>query len=401
MAGLRVFVSSTCYDLNVLRNQLRQFIAVQGHEPVMSDYNDILYDPRHHTHTNCIDEVGTCDLVVVVIGSRFGGPAIPEAIERVDLDSLETASSSIEVLKRRENISITQLEVLRAAELGVPIFVFIEDRVWHDHATYEKNKGKSIIDSIEFSSIEKPKTAKYIFEFINFLRHRTQNNAVSAFSKYSDLEESLRQQWSAFFKRLLNEQRQRNAETRRIDALAEQFEDLKAAMLSTISDDVRRKVARGVVQFRRLYDFLASIETYIGAVSQFGRDDSWNWSKILEKLDVHEVTDFPRDLWRSLASPVSGPRVTAVFVKIDGTVYVLHFPLTSSAIQEDLAAFMNLTRDNREIILEALEEGSSRRGLTYTGKTLDDFLNSIKSDAKSDLPPEAPPINKLFGLLGG
>lgn len=63
MAALRVFVSSTCYDLSVIRSQLRQFIECLGHEPVMSDYNDVVYDPASHTHTSCVDEVAACPLL--------------------------------------------------------------------------------------------------------------------------------------------------------------------------------------------------------------------------------------------------------------------------------------------------------------------------------------------------
>jgi hypothetical protein len=73
MAELRVFVSSTCYDLSLLRSQLRTFIKSMGYEPIMSDYEDVLYDPRIHTHTSCIDEVKNCDVLILIIGSRFGG----------------------------------------------------------------------------------------------------------------------------------------------------------------------------------------------------------------------------------------------------------------------------------------------------------------------------------------
>ena len=39
MADMRVFVSSTCYDLSLLRSQLRTFIKSVGYEPriVMRD----------------------------------------------------------------------------------------------------------------------------------------------------------------------------------------------------------------------------------------------------------------------------------------------------------------------------------------------------------------------------
>lgn len=388
MARLRVFVSSTCYDLGVLRNQLRAFIEAQGHEPVMSDYNDVLYDPRHHTHTSCIDEIVGCDVLIVIIGSRLGGISVPEALDRVDIDALITSSASVDSLKKKENISITQLEVLKAIEESIPIFTFVDDRVWNDHATYEKNKNKSIIDQVEFSSIEKPKTARYIFEFINFLRHRSSNNGVTPFSRYSDLEEFLSQQWSAFFKRLLNEQRQRTVDLRRIDALTEQFEDLKAAMLSTIGDDTRRKVARGVVKYRRLFDFLTAISRFAGPVTQYAQDQIWTWEKILEQLDVIEQAEVTRDVWRNLTgSAMLGPRITAVLKKSDDSVFAMYYPLTLESIQSDLDEFMSLTKDTRGIILEALVEGQSntRRLFSHTEMTFEQLLKSLASPVEESL----------------
>ena len=52
MAEVKVFISSTCYDLSIIRSELRNFIKSMGHIPVMSDYADVLYDPRTHTHTS-------------------------------------------------------------------------------------------------------------------------------------------------------------------------------------------------------------------------------------------------------------------------------------------------------------------------------------------------------------
>ena len=140
MAGLKVFVSSTCYDLSILRSQLRLFIQNIGHEPTMSDYNDLLYDPRVHTHTSCVDEVASCDAVVLIVGSRFGGKSVPEALSKLDFDRLFNESKSIESLKVKENLSVTQLEILKAVESDIPVFTFIDEGVWHDHALYEKNK---------------------------------------------------------------------------------------------------------------------------------------------------------------------------------------------------------------------------------------------------------------------
>ena len=85
MSVLKVFISSTCYDLDNVRDGLRDFIYNIGYEPVMSDYGDVLYDPRIHTHTSCIEEVKNCDMLVLLIGGRFGGKAISEAVSVVCL----------------------------------------------------------------------------------------------------------------------------------------------------------------------------------------------------------------------------------------------------------------------------------------------------------------------------
>lgn len=74
MSKLKVFVSSTCYDLSSVRLGLKRFIEEElGYEAVLSDQQDILYDPRIHTHTACIEEVKNSDLMILIIGSRFGG----------------------------------------------------------------------------------------------------------------------------------------------------------------------------------------------------------------------------------------------------------------------------------------------------------------------------------------
>lgn len=124
MAETRVFMSSTCYDLSLLRSQLRIFIKNMGYEPIMSDYEDILYDPRIHTHTSCVDEVQNCDILVLIIGSRFGGKATPEALNRINFDVLNNETLSVDVLKEKEGLSVTQLEVLKAIENAIPVYTF-------------------------------------------------------------------------------------------------------------------------------------------------------------------------------------------------------------------------------------------------------------------------------------
>lgn len=116
MARLRVFVSSTCYDLDILRSELRPFIVSMGYEPVMSEYSDILFDPRSNAQDSCLKEVAGCDMVVLIIGSRFGGFAVPSAFANVDIAAVEQLSTKSGVLETKDKLSITQVEVLKAVE---------------------------------------------------------------------------------------------------------------------------------------------------------------------------------------------------------------------------------------------------------------------------------------------
>jgi len=248
MAKLRVFVSSTCYDLSVLRSELRPFISNMGYEPIMSDYSDILYDPRTHTHDSCLNEVPNADLIVLIIGSRFGGVAVPSALEGIDFEALRKLSTKTAILENKTTFSITQLEIFKAIEHGIPIYVFVEEQVLHDHLVYEKNKDKKdVVEKIDFPSIQKKESAKYIFEFINFLSHRVTNNSITSFSRLDDIRAHLTGQWSQLFQRLILEGRTRTHEERRFRDFAEQMEDLKAVILASVATPNLREIAKGAI----------------------------------------------------------------------------------------------------------------------------------------------------------
>lgn len=85
---LRIFVSSTCYDLSIIRSQLKSFIENMGYEAILSEYNDIFYDPQDHTHESCVKEIANADLVILIIGSRFGAKVIPDLKKIIDFNKL-------------------------------------------------------------------------------------------------------------------------------------------------------------------------------------------------------------------------------------------------------------------------------------------------------------------------
>lgn len=353
MSELKVFVSSTCYDLSLLRSQLRNFIKSIGYEPVMSEFEDILYDPRNHTHTSCIDEVSNCDVLILIIGSRYGGKAKPEALSKVSFDAVKSESANVESLKNEENLSITQLEVLKAIESGIPIYTFIDKRVWHDHALYEKNKNSEIIDKIIFPSIDKQETAKYIFDFINFVRLRSTNNTIFPFEKGQDIEDILKKQWSYYFQRLLREQRFIDGERKRIDILSERFEELKTAILTSINDGSQKEIARGVVKYRSLLDFLCSLKSDMLSYITSTKD---SWETMLETFGICQIV-FPesQDLVYDRYTKIGRMRTFLVY-KDGGFCEVRCSMPMFERLHSDWETFITLSNKNREVIAEALAE---------------------------------------------
>jgi len=306
-------------------------------------------------------------MVLVLVGSRFGGRAVPAAVAQLDFDSLQDASKSIELLKEKNSISITQMEVLHAIQSSIPVFTFVDERVWNDHATYEKNKDKEIASQIEYASIEKADTAKYVFEFINFLRLRSINNSISTYHRYSDIEEALRKQWSSLFQRLLSEERSRSENARRIDDLTEQFEDLKTAILTAIGSGNEREVARGVVRYRRLLDFLGYVSKSNPALFLTGTKP---WKQFLDDIGVVGVASFNR------SSDFNHGRFTEALILKDQTFFALR-NIRIHTFENDWEEFVQLAPEVRKIIYEALEEMGSRHPMyvRHINMTVEDYFN--------------------------
>lgn len=367
MAILRMFLSSTCYDLSVVRSQLSNFIIDLGHDPILSEHSDVLFDPRVHTHTSCVQEVANCDMVILIVGSRFGGVATPKSLEIIDIEKLREGSAADNFANGETIFSVTQVEVLRAIEAGIPIFTFVEAGVWNDHFTYEKNKHKEILKEIEFPNIDKQETAEYIFEFINFLRLRTENNSIIEFSKLDDIETHLKKQWSALLQRLLYEQRTREIESRRIDYLANQIADLKTAVITSISSEQLKETAKGAIKFRMLIDFVYSIGTRPEPINIYEvLTSQMSWSDLLEKLNVTEIRPD-----NNVAFPHK-----VILLRPDKTYYRSRFSLqVINRLSLDWEGFRGLSSEVKLAIIRAVVDNLETRPIMsaqFISKPLDD-----------------------------
>lgn len=120
MGLLKIFVSSTCYDLKAVREVIGNFITELGHEPIMCESN-IYYKQYCLPEQSCYDEIEESDILVHVIGGSFG--------------------SDSQVM---EDISVAEAEVVTAIKLHKPIFIFLYSPVLQEYYLYEKNKKRKM-----------------------------------------------------------------------------------------------------------------------------------------------------------------------------------------------------------------------------------------------------------------
>lgn len=177
MAKPRVFVSSTFYDLKQIREDLDRFITGLGYEAVLHETGDIPYGkdrpPEGYVHR----EIEMCDILICVIGGRYG------------TESQEQPGSSI-----------TQLELRTAIENQVQVFIFVEQAVHSEYSTYSINKEAA---DIKYRFVDDPR----IYEFIESVYNLPRNNPIASFQTASDIVEFLRSQWAGLFQRFLQEQK--------------------------------------------------------------------------------------------------------------------------------------------------------------------------------------------------
>lgn len=182
MARPRIFVSSTYYDLKHVRSELDRFIKDQGYEPVLNEFGHVPYGSEDELADYCYREIERCDILVAIIGGRFG-----------------SQSSYGEH-------SISNHELKTAHSLGKQIYIFIESAVFSEYRTYSANKGSAI----KFIAVDNER----IYNFLDEVFQLTTNNQIKSFDSTAEITSWLKEQWAGLFQRLLTEksrQREINA----------------------------------------------------------------------------------------------------------------------------------------------------------------------------------------------
>ncbi len=204
MAKPRVFVSSTYYDLKHVRAALENFIESLGFEAILFEKGDIPFTHDAALDESCYREVATADILVLVIGGRYG-----------------SAASSVKKKRKREFFekydSITKREHAEAVQRDIPVYVLVEAGVDAEYQTYRKNRDNKKINYAHVDSVN-------IFKLLDAIYDQGRNNPVHTFERSSDIENWLREQWAGRFRDFLHQQSDRQ----QLSALSDQVVALKA-----------------------------------------------------------------------------------------------------------------------------------------------------------------------------
>jgi hypothetical protein len=188
VAKPRVFISSTFYDLRQVREDIERMIRELGYEPVRHETGAIPYTKHDAPESSAYREVELSDIIVTIIGGRFGAES-----------------------KEDPGYSVTQVELRRALENGSQVFIFVEKSVLAEFSTYEMNKEH---EGVRYRFVDDIRVYKFLEEIYALPR----NNPIAPFETGRDIAEFLRQQFAGLFHRFLQDQ-QRVAQLRVFDEI--------------------------------------------------------------------------------------------------------------------------------------------------------------------------------------
>jgi len=206
MAKPRIFISSTYYDLKHLRSAFESFLDDLGFEPVLSEKGSIAYTPDLPLDESCYREVELVDVLVLVVGGRYG--------------SEKTFGNSPQEKKRQKEFydrydSVTREEFRAAVKNNIPTYILIERGVYSEYQTFSKNRNSTSVVYAHVDSVN-------IFHMIDEIVSLPKNNPIFSFDRYNEIETWLREQWASLFKELL----QRQSNQKLVASLASQVEQL-------------------------------------------------------------------------------------------------------------------------------------------------------------------------------
>lgn len=169
---MRVFISSTCYDLIDLRAELEDFFRNADVTPVLSDSltSEFHVSPDCNSIETCLANVRDCDEFLIILCNRYG-------------PSLKSAGFP--------DFSATHLEYKEAVAANKPIRMFVRDRLEADYNIWRKNSNKDGLQLLWCKHRDDWRLFDLLAEHRTLSQAKAQSNWLWAFKNSTELKERL------------------------------------------------------------------------------------------------------------------------------------------------------------------------------------------------------------------
>ena len=166
---MKVFVSSTVFDLLDIRAEIESHLASMGITPVLSGSPTSTFEvmPDRNSIETCLVNVESCDAVVVILCQRYG-------------PSLANAGFT--------DLSATHLEYQRAREKQIPLYVYVRDRLEADYR-YWKNLPEATRSEAKYAWVKGKGDNQRLFSLLH--EHQELNRMSSNTNWFSPFRDSI------------------------------------------------------------------------------------------------------------------------------------------------------------------------------------------------------------------
>ena len=188
---MKIFISSTAYDLSDFRALIVDLLQERGHEVIYHESPTFPAKLNLHSHDQCTLAVEECDIVICVIDRRYGGKYKGVFPNKFPKQTVEILGSTKNGNKKKYNVeietkdlSITWCELITAYDHQIPVITFSRQRTLDEKETKRRNQ---FLKSFQPSYVEKNE----LFDLIDWITKRPNNNWIVSYINIVDFRAKL------------------------------------------------------------------------------------------------------------------------------------------------------------------------------------------------------------------
>lgn len=263
MPALRIFISSTCFDLEEVRVNLRKFIEDFGYEPIMSEFGDIFYEFNSHVQDSCIQAIKNSDIYILIIGNYYGSryhntqKEIPESVTLMEFKKA-ISEAKLKHIFINKFVEYDYQNYRNYLEKKYNEF-FEKNDINEEETENEKNRIKKEVDS----NYPFPKDSyRYIFAFLDEISELKKGNAYYSFENSIDIKDNLKKQWAFFMQ----------------ESIRKYYEEIKEKEEKDELKEISKKL-------NQVYETISSL----GKVEN--NDDKLSIENLLKVVEINNLTE--------------------------------------------------------------------------------------------------------------